>query len=281
MSDARFDLRVQAVDQVEPSGGSGDGVAGDGVFQAGEPRAVLAALGQQAVAAANGVVVGGDFAGVAWLQRPNQAVEEAAAAGQAFLEQPVHLRGEPDGGNQTGNIGLIAGGNPVQAEDTAVEFSVRSGTDAGFAILGVKAGVDGPAARTTQPGQVGVAGTSKAAAWHQQRQGFQQVGLAAAVRAVQHADARGRTPDQRGVAAEIGQGQAMEAEHSRKMASGRCGVKTLHPDGVGFSAHRSVQSDGVGADCCLGCHFSTTHDPGWAVQDPAERSGSVARSARS
>ena len=61
--------------------------------------------------------------------------------------------------------------------------------------------------------QVGVAGAAQAAAGDQQGQRLQQVGLAAAVRAVQHADARRRAPGQRGVVAKIGQGQAVETEH--------------------------------------------------------------------
>ena len=80
------------------------GVAGHGVLQAGEPGRILAALGQQAVALRHGGVVRGDLPRVAGLQRPDQAIEEAAAAGKAFLEQPVHLRREPDRGDAGGDL---------------------------------------------------------------------------------------------------------------------------------------------------------------------------------
>ena len=57
------------------------------------------------------------------------------------------------------------------------------------------------------------AGAAQTTAGYQQRQRLQQVCFAAAVRPVQHGDARRRAPDQRLVVAEIGQDEAIEAEH--------------------------------------------------------------------
>ncbi len=132
---ARLDLGVQPGHQAETSGGGGDGMARNGVLQAGQPGRVLAALRQQAVAAVDGGVVGRHLAGVARLQRPDQAIEEAAAAGQAFLEQPVHLRRQPDGGDQTGDVGLTARGGAIQAEHAAVGVGLGAGADGGLALL--------------------------------------------------------------------------------------------------------------------------------------------------
>ena len=66
------------------------------------------AFRQQSVALRHGGVVRGDLARVARLQRPDQPIEEAPAAGRAFLEQPVHLRRQPDRGDAGGDLGLAA-----------------------------------------------------------------------------------------------------------------------------------------------------------------------------
>jgi hypothetical protein len=155
---------------------------------------------------------------MAGLQRPHQTIEEAAAAGQTLLEQSVHLRCQPNRGNQAGDVGLIAWRRPVQAENPAVRLAVGAGTDAGLAVHGMEAGVDRPPAGTALARQVEVAGAAQASARDKQRKCFQQVGLAAAVRAIQHTDPRRRAPGQRRVVAEVGQGEAVQTEHRRNMA---------------------------------------------------------------
>jgi hypothetical protein len=74
--------------------------------------------------------------------------------------------------------------------------------------------------------QIGVPGASQTAAGNQKRHRLQQICFAAAIRAIQHADLCHRTPSQRGIVAKIGQREAEETEHARKMAILHHGVKT-------------------------------------------------------
>ena len=78
------------------------------------------ALRQQPVALRHGGIMGGDLARMAGLQRPDQTVEETTAAGQPVLEQPVHLRREPDRGDVGGDLGLAARRGAVQTEHPPV-----------------------------------------------------------------------------------------------------------------------------------------------------------------
>jgi choline dehydrogenase-like flavoprotein len=70
---------------------------------------------QQTVALGHGVVMGGDLARMGGLERPGKAVEETPTARSAFLEQPVHLRRQPDGGRAVG-VEYTHRGTTVRAE---------------------------------------------------------------------------------------------------------------------------------------------------------------------
>ena len=83
--------------------------------------------------AATAVVVRRDLARVAGLQRPDQPVEEAAAAGGALQEQPVHLRREPDGRHAAPRSRLAARRAAVQPEGAALGGAVRRGAGADVA----------------------------------------------------------------------------------------------------------------------------------------------------
>ena len=176
------------------------------------------AAGQQPIALRHGSVVGGNLAGVAGLQRPDEAVEEPAPAGEAFLEQPVHLRREPYGGDMVGDLRLAARGRTVQAEYPSVRRAVRLGAcpDVGLPARRRKPPCHSPATGPAKPPQIGIACSAQAAPRHQQRHGLQQVGLAAAVWSEQHTDPPARAPGQRGVVAEVGQCEADEA-HGNKI----------------------------------------------------------------
>ncbi len=153
----------------------------------------------------------------AGLQRADQPVQEAAAAGGAFLEQPVHLRGEPDRGNPGGDLRLAARRGAVQAEHAPLRRTLRRGAGADLHLAGrrgeTRGNGPGGAARAT-PRQLADARTAQAAARHQQRYRLQQIGLAAAVRAEDRDNARRRPPGQVGVAAEIRQVQTPEAKRA-------------------------------------------------------------------
>ena len=84
----------------------GHAVAGHGVLERGEPVRIAAALGQQARALAQRILVGGDVAGMLGMQRRHQPVEEAPALARPVEEQPVQLRRQPDGRDMLAKRGL-------------------------------------------------------------------------------------------------------------------------------------------------------------------------------
>jgi hypothetical protein len=111
---------VQPRCQRTPCGGSGDGVPRHRILEPRQPGRVGAPAREQAVALGHRVVVCGDLPRMGGFQRPGKAVEEATPARGALLEQPVHLRGEPDGGDAIGEVGLGTDRVAVEAEDAAV-----------------------------------------------------------------------------------------------------------------------------------------------------------------
>ena len=127
-------------------------------FQSGEPDGVGMASGQQPVALRHCGVVGGDFTRVAGFQCPDQAVQEAAAAGQAFLEQPVHLWREPHRGDVGGDFGLAARRGAVQTEHPPVRGAIgeSSRPDVGLTLRSRKPPRDGPATGPAMPRKIGV-----------------------------------------------------------------------------------------------------------------------------
>ncbi len=151
---------------------------------------------------------------MAGLERPDEAVEEAAAAGGGFAEEAVHLRGEPDGGGDGGDVGLAADGRAVEAEDAALRWAVGRGAggDVGFGVVTVDAADDAPGCAVAA--EFGDAGLAEAAAGNEEGDGFEEVGLAGAVRSGDGGEPGGWAPGEGGVAAEIGEGEAGEA-HER------------------------------------------------------------------
>ena len=190
-------------------------MARHGILQTGKPGRIGAAFRQQPVALRHGGVVRGDLARVAGLQRPDQPIEEAPAAGRAFLEQAVHLRRQPDRRDAGGDLRLAARRGAVEAEYAAVCGPAvglwGAGADVHLTVRGLEAAGDRPAAGTSTPRQIGIARAAQATARHQKRYRLQQIGLAVAVRPEQCADPRGRPPGQGRVVAEIGEREAKQA----------------------------------------------------------------------
>ncbi len=117
--------RVEPCDQRGARSGHRDRMARHRILEAGEPGGIRAAGRQQPVAARHRRVVGADLARVRRFQRIHQPVEEAAAAGGPFLEQPVHLRRQPHRGDARRHLGLAARRRAVEAEDAPVGRSLR------------------------------------------------------------------------------------------------------------------------------------------------------------
>ena len=161
-------------------------MACDRLLQPGEPGGVGSAPRQQTVALRDGRVVRRHLARVARLERPDQPVEEAAAAGGALQEQPVHLRREPDGRDSRRDLGGAARRGAVQAEGTTLGGVLRlgAGADVQPALRGHEPARNRPAAGGAVTREFGEPRAAQAAPGHQHRDRFQQVGLAAAVRPV-------------------------------------------------------------------------------------------------
>jgi hypothetical protein len=84
---------------------------------------------------------------VGGFQGDHQTVEEFAAAACRVGEQPVHLRGQPDGGEAGGDFALRAGGGAIQLEDPPLRVLVRgAGADFETVASHVEGCGDGPAA---------------------------------------------------------------------------------------------------------------------------------------
>ena len=184
-------------------------MAGHGILQSGQPVRLGALLRQQPVALGGSGLEGGDLAGMGGLQGDHQAVQEFAAAARRVGEQPVHLRGQPDGGEAGGDFALGAGGGAIQQEDPPLRILLRgAGADLEFFSGNVEGCSDGPTARGVfaLPDQFGEFGAAQAAARHQHGNRFQQICLAAAVRAGEDADQPARSKTERLVGAVIGKG---------------------------------------------------------------------------
>ena len=201
---------VQPSYQVQTRGRRGDSVARNGILQPSQPGRVLAALREQTVAAVHGGVMCRHLASMTRLECPDQSVEEAAPAGRTILKQSVHLRRQPDGGYQTAISAWPRGGAPSRRNTRRSAPRARARADV-VSPSAVATERQPPRRRPTLARQVGVARAAQAAAGNQQRKRLQQVGLAAAIRPVQHADPGSRPPCQRGVAAKVGDRQAVQA----------------------------------------------------------------------
>ena len=105
-ADAQPRRGIEAMDGVGARGGQGHAVAGHGVLERREPVRVAAALGQQAGALAQRILVGRHVAGMLGMQRRHQPVEEAPALARPVEEQAVELRRQPDRRDMQAERGL-------------------------------------------------------------------------------------------------------------------------------------------------------------------------------
>ena len=101
---------------------------------------------------------------MAWLQRPDQAVQEPSAPGRALAEQPVHLRSQPDGRHALRDGRLGAGGLVIQAEHPPLRRAVRRGAGAEPQPVG-ELRRHAPAAGAALARQVCQAGIAQSTPW--------------------------------------------------------------------------------------------------------------------
>ena len=198
---------VQPGHQGHPGGGGGDSVAGDGILQAGQPGAVLA---RPSASRRLRLPTAVSCAAIsrAW---PGSSAQTSRSRKRRRPDRPSWNNRSICGVSQTAATrramsAWLRGAAPSSRNTRRSASRLRQPVPmSGLALLRLQPRRDRPAAGAVLARQVGAAGTAQAAAGNQQRQRLQQVGLAAAVRAVQHADPRRRAPGQRGIVAEVGQ----------------------------------------------------------------------------
>jgi hypothetical protein len=203
-------------------------MAGDRILQPVEPRLVRPPARQKPAALRLGVVMGRQLACMGRLQRIDQPIQKPPPPGGRLLEQPIHLWREPDNRHQRRHLGLAARRRPVDPKRPPLApRRVAPGADLESALRREQPRRHTPAcsARSIDtPGKVSDASTTQPSSRHEQRYGFEQVGLAAAIEAGQHCDASDlagvEIEAQRAVAAKIPQPQPCQPEHGGADLSG-------------------------------------------------------------
>jgi hypothetical protein len=216
---------VQPQRQGPPCRRGRNGMARHRILQPRQPARIGAPLRQQPVALGHGVVVRRHLPRMGGLQRPGQAVEEAPPARSPFLEQPVHLRRQPDGSDAVRQVGLRADGLAIQAEGAAFggALGIGSGAEVEAALRRGKTAGGGPGQRRAPhaPPELAHACATQPAPGAEQRNGLEQVGLAHAILAGDGDDGRSERRVQRRPGPEIRQSEASEAQHAVIGTAGR------------------------------------------------------------
>lgn len=181
----RLFIGIEAADHVHPRGHGGYRMAGHGVLKGGKPAGIGVALGQQAAALRHGAVMGCEFTGMAGFKRLHQPVEKTPPP-LPFKEQAIHLRRDPYGREIFANAIAVAQRLSVHPEHPALgsqwigpccelhgqglipvhRLHLRCNTPQGRAMAGQFIH-----ARAPQP-----------TTGNEQRHGFKQIGLTAAIR---------------------------------------------------------------------------------------------------
>jgi hypothetical protein len=179
-----------------------------------------AAVLEQAVARAHESFERGDAPAVAGIQREREAIEKATAVPGGAAEQPVHVRGQPERGDVRAERRRGALRRPVDADGPPglAGRRVEPRADLDLSRRRAKLGVNRPAGGPARPGELACRGAAQAAAWREQRDGLDQVGLAGPVRADEHDGAAVELKVELGVVAEIGEAEPAKrgrARHTR------------------------------------------------------------------
>ena len=255
--DAQPRRRIEAMDGVGTRRGQGHAVAGHGVLERGEPVRIAAAVGQQAGALAQRVLVGGDVAGMLGMQRRHQPVEEAPALAGPVEKQPVELRRQPNGRDMQAERRLALRRPAVDAhgapQAALAAGGLQSGTDGEPPLRRVERGGNRPAAglrlaAARATGDLVHPGPAQAAAGRQEGQGLEQVGLAGTVGAHQH-DGRGAAIEaELAVVPEVGQPELAHGQYGRRCAGcgvggmGECADRRRRHTRIGISTYSALSS---------------------------------------
>ena len=186
---------------------------------------------------------------MAGLERQHQPVEKAAAVARAAGEQPVHRRGQPQDRQPFAERVHRCRGAVDANPATFGSAGERPRADFASPIFAATPKPPGP----PLPGHLGERCAAKTAARGEQRDGFEQVGLAGAVLAREQHEARAGLDRRLGIGTEVGQGQPADghryspsAEPARSNPRRRtCRAKARRPSGV--AVLRQLRSPGSDA----------------------------------
>ncbi len=148
------------------------------------------------------------------IEREHEAVEEAAAVAGGAGEEAVHRGRQPDHPGMFGQ-GIGALWRAVDAHLPAGLAGDQAGADADVADGPLHGGRDGEAAGSAVAGHVGEGGPAQAPSRSEQRQGFQQIGLAGAVVADEGDGAPAEDQGPVRVVAEIGEAEIGDEDARR------------------------------------------------------------------
>ena len=235
------DRRGEPVDAFAPRRGDGDAEFRRLALQRVEPMGVARALFEQAVAAAQCALEGGDARAVIGVDRQHQPVEKPAPFARRTDEQPVHGRRQPDEAEVIGEGARRGDRRAVDAVEPLARLVAVARLEADAELMDrafvLDLDRDRKAAASADPRAGCELGAAQAAAGGEQRQGLEQIGLAGAVLAAED-DQRAL---QRQVEAHIGakvaehqparhgaparQGRFGRTRHARRCATSAAGAK--------------------------------------------------------
>ncbi len=203
---------VEVAHELIAGSGHGDPSLRQPALEGAEPCRVVPALAEQMGALAEQALVSRDAGGVPGVDREHEPVEETAAAGGTLLEQPVHRRCEPKQAQDVGKLVLAAEGRTVLLDEAALAVSLTRAGDVAQALAAGDTCLETPGTGTLPAIKLRKASAAQAAAGGQERNGFQEVGLAGTVLAHED-DGTGLDREaQAGVVAEITEGQTPDGE---------------------------------------------------------------------
>ncbi len=211
-----------------------------------EPVRVGSGFLQQPVARAQRTLQRRHAAGMFGVDGEHQAVEEAPAFRRRAVEQRIHRRNEPDhpqvvgkrrgGGNRLAIDAALARGRHDVAGRRFDAGSERCETEGALDVARRR-----PGAVTFGKRQLVERRASQAAPGRQQRDRFDQIGLAGAVRSRQHHERRADVDLRRVIAAEIAQRQAADAGGSHERSCYRKPMEPREPAQKGSVPGRIAQ----------------------------------------
>ena len=223
--------RGEALDRLAPGRRDRDAELGDLALDRVEPGRVVGALLEDAVARAQGPFESVDARAVLGVDREHEPVEEAAAVAGGAAEKSRRDRASarrPADGRRRPGASRPAAPSMRQSRDArpSPRRRLEAGAEAMLAIRVVERDRDGEGAGAAVPRHLGELGAAQAAARREQRQRFEEVGLAGAVLA----DERDERPRDRKIERRIG------AEILKDEARGR-GVRRRRPTDLPSPAH--------------------------------------------